>query len=289
MLTILDEQIQLQNLPDIIVKISEMLASTEHTANNLFRDVNAENASNCLLDACALKRNYDLAAATTDKLAHCEFRENEYLAGLVDILNSHNPDQLTETAVTCCKSTQLHLAMLGTFDISVAPLEQKARKARQAQKKETGPKLAPENVKQIIKKDKGAEKINLMRAEIQRVCRQRKTKKIPYFEVIINPTSFMKSVDAAFQIAFLVRDGILGLKRINNEPYILLSDIEKSQMHARGDTSDETVQTVMSISPKLWKEEIKKYKLKAPLLNLDKNLEDVEESDEDEDSDSDSD
>lgn len=171
-------------------------------------------------------------------------------------------------AVTCCRSVQVQLNMLGTFDIDAAPREQKARKARQAQRKELIPKLAPENVTQIIKKDKGAEKINIMHKEIRRVCNQRKIDRVPYFEIICHPKSFMKSVDAAFQIAFLVRDGILGLQRIDNEPYICLINDPRTQNRTQREGPEETVQTVMSFNPHMWKEEIKKYNIKTPILHL---------------------
>lgn len=232
------------------------------------------------MDVNVLKNAYELVSNTTDKFAHSEFQENEYLYALVEILNSDDPEKLYEIAVESCNSIQLQLSMLGTFDIDAAPIEPKVRKVRQAQKKDVGPKLAPENVNMIIKKDKGAQKINLMRAEVQRICNKRKTDRIPYFELIVNPKSFMKTVDAAFQIAFLVRDGILGLKRINHEPYICICDNDQ-QSQIRQGTSEETVQTVMSISPKLWKEEIKKYKLKAPLLQLESEPKDVESDDSD--------
>jgi hypothetical protein len=221
------------------------------------------------MDANVLKMAHDLVSSTTDKLAHSEFRENEFLVGLISILNSNHPEQLADMALKCCKSAQLQLVMLGTFDIDAAPREQKIRRVRQAQKKDNAPKLAPENVTQIIKKDKGAEKINIMRKEIVRVCNERKTDHVPYFEITINPKSFMKTVDAAFQIAFLIRDGILGLKRINDEPHIYLPDTDpRTQNRSHREGAEVTVQTVMSINPQLWKEEIKKYKLKTPVLHL---------------------
>lgn len=235
------------------------------------------------MDAAVLKMAHDLVSATTDKLAHSEFRENEFLVGLIGILNSNDPEKLTEMAVTCCRSTQLQLAMLGTFDIDAAPREQKVRKVRQTQKKDVGPKLAPENVTQIVKKDKGAEKINIMQKAIHEICKKRKTDRVPYFEVIVNPKSFMKTVDAAFQIAFLVRDGILGIKRINDEPYICLTDTNRQTQNRthREDHREETVQTVMSINPQMWKEEIKKYKLKTPLLILEETTNSSEDDSED--------
>ena len=74
----------------------------------------------------------------------------------------------------------------------------------------------------------------------------------------------MTSIDYAFHLSFLIRDGFKGLARINKKPHVVLKNAP-----SRGqDESNATIQTVMSMSPPLFQKEIKKYKIKAPLLHL---------------------
>lgn len=234
------------------------------------RDRKVDNTNDYIMDAQILKMSHDLISNTTEKMANSEFREDEYLAALTDMLSSDRAEDLVDYAIKCSQTIQFQVSLLGTFDLDAGPREAKIKKVRQAAKKDFGPKKAPENVKTIAKGEKGAEKINIMMAEIRRVCAERGTENLPYFEVIVNPQSFMKTVDAAFQIAFLVRDGKIGLKRINQEPYLFLSHFEQNKNQTqRGIAEEQTVQTVMSINPKLWREEIEKYRLKKPLLNVD--------------------
>lgn len=225
------------------------------------------------MDAQILKMSHDLMGSTADKMGNSDFSEDEFITALTNAFTietgEHNFSRLSEIAIKCCKASRYCVSMLGTFDLDAALRPAKLRKERQRAKAQVGEVRAPENVKHLTKSDQGAEKINIARIEIQKVCRQRKTDCLPYFELICNPHSFMKSVDVAFQISFLVRDGFLGLKKVDDEPHIYLFDPDPvSQQNQRGHASD-TVQCVMSLNTNLWKEQIEKYQIRSPLLNLD--------------------
>lgn len=233
------------------------------------------------MDAQILKMSHDLMSHGAEKMGNSDFSEDEFISALVNFFTigngEYNFDCLSDIAVKCSKTSQYNVSLLGTFDVDAAPRPEKVRKERRTTKAQFGVAKAPENVKQLTKSDKGAEKINIARAEVQRVCRQRNTDCLPYFELICHPQSFMKSVDVAFQISFLVRDVFLGLKKIDNEPHVYLYDPDPSTQQSQRNHANDTVQCVMSLNTQIWKEKVEKFGLRSPLLKLEEKENQAEE------------
>jgi non-structural maintenance of chromosomes element 4 len=200
-----------QDVLDTFQNILDIVNTCENLSANFVKDGKIENAADYLMDAQILKMSHDLMGSTADKMGNSDFSEDEFISALTNAFTidtgEHNFDRLSEIAIKCCKTSHYCVSMLGTFDLDAGPRPEKLRKERQRTKAQVGEARAPENVKQLTKSDQGAEKINIVRSEIQRVCRQRNIECLPYFELICNPHSFMKSVDVAFQISFLVRRG----------------------------------------------------------------------------------
>lgn len=179
-------------------------------------------------------------------------------------------EKLAMKAADSCKTASFKLPMLGTFDYAAPPKPEKERKERQRGSKQTNAQLkAPENITKISNSDQGAKKINIVKSEISRICREQRTNQLPYYQMICDPTSFMKSVDMAFQISFLIRDGWLGLTKINEEQFIVVRQ-EAAKSHAtqnrRGNV--ETKQCVMSIDPIVWKQKVKQFNLRQAMIRL---------------------
>lgn len=268
------ENLENQDVLDTFQNILDIVNKCENLSANFVKDGKIENASDYLMDAQILKMSHDLMGSTADKMGNSDFSEDEFIAALTSLFTAEtgasNYDKLGDIAVKCCKTSHFSVSMLGAFDFDAGPRPDKIRKERQSRKTDLGAMKAPENITQLMKSESGAEKINVVRAEIQRICRQRNTDSLPYYELICHPQSFMKSVDVAFQISFLVRDGFLGLKKIDDEPYAFLYDPDPmSQQRQRNQASD-TVQCVMSFSTTLWKNKVEKFELRQPLLKLER-------------------
>lgn len=278
---LLGDNLENHDVLDTFQNILDIVHNCESLSSNFVKDGKIENAADYLLDAQVLKMSHDLMGSTADKMGNNDFSEDEFIVALTNLFTiengEHNFNRLAEIAVGCCRTSNFSVPMLGTFEFEAAPRLEKPKKERQRAKANVGAFRAPENVKQLSKSDKGAEKINIARTEIQRVCRQRKTDCIPYFELICHPKSFMKSVDVAFQISFLVRDGFLGLKKINDEPFVYLFDPDPTAQQSQRANYTETVQCVMTINTQLWKEKIKKFGIKSPLLELEHTENEVED------------
>ncbi|XP_070497574.1 non-structural maintenance of chromosomes element 4 homolog A [Chironomus tepperi] len=267
----ISETLENQDVLDSFNNIMELIDVCETVSTDYAQDGKIEHTADYLMDAAIIKMGHDLMGSTAEKMADNNFHEDEYVAAILDLISSNRDDKLLEISIDCCRTAQFQLSMLGTFSFESNGLNdtktQKVKRERQT-KTQLGAKKAPENITQIVKVDKGAEKINLMRLEIERICKERKTTSIPYYELIIDPDDYMSSIDYAFQLSFLIRDGIMGLARIDQEPHVVL----KSASSRGQEENSTTVQTVVSIDPSIWKMGIKKYKIKAPLLRL--NIED---------------
>lgn len=266
----LDDNLENQDVLDTFNNILDIVTTCESLSANFVKDGKIENTGDYLMDAQILKMSHDLMGSTAEKMGNSEFSEDEFIQAITNVFTAESGEQnfdlLSDYAVRCCKTSAYCVSLLGAVDFDAAPRTEKPRKERQKKNQNQGQMKAPENVKQLTKSDRGAEKINIVRTEIQRVCRERGTDALPYFEIICNPQDFMKSVDIAFQIAFLVRDGLLGLKKVGDEPYVYLYDPDPNTQQTERGHASETVQCVMSLNTALWKEKIKKFKLKTPLL-----------------------
>lgn len=272
-LSFLDDNIENQDVLDTFHNIMEIITNCENLSSDFVKDGKIEHTGDYLLDIQILKMSHDLMGTTADKMGNQDFSEDEYIAALTNFLTldtgTHDFSKLSNVAISCSKSFQHSISLLGIVDLDNLPRPEKVQKERQKATKNNAPTKAPINVKQLSSKSQGAGKINSVRTEIQRICRERDTNQVPYFELICHPQDFMKTVDNAFQISFLVRDGFLGLSKIEGEPHVFLYDPDpKSQSHTQHANDSDTVQCVMSLNPSLWKKKVAQFKIRQSLLDL---------------------
>jgi non-structural maintenance of chromosomes element 4 len=271
----LDDNIENQDVLDTFQNILDIVTNCEKLSSDFVQDGKIEHTADYLLDIQILKMSHDLMGTTADKMGNQDFSEDEYITGLTNFLTidtgTHDFSKLSNVAISCSQSFQHSISLLGIVNLDniSLPRPEKVLKERQRAVKNDAPTKAPINVKQLSNKNKGAGKINCVRTEIQRICRERNTNEIPYFELICHPQDFMKSVDNAFQVSFLVRDGFLGLIKVRGEPHVFLYDPDpERQSHTQHLNDSDTVQCVMSLNPKLWQEKVAQFKIHQSLLNF---------------------
>lgn len=86
---------------------------------------------------------------------------------------------------------------------------------------------------------------------------------IPFYRAIIDPTSFMNSVDNCFQMAFLFRDGHLFLD-IDSDGLPIIKPVTKSERDS--DRYKNIQQLISSLNPSLCNQMIERYAIEEPLL-----------------------
>lgn len=266
-----DENLENQDVFETFHKILNIIKSCESVSTNFVKDGKIENAADYLIDAQIMKMSHELMGSTAEKIGNSEFSEDEYISALTNLFTSNDGDydfdKLADIAVSCSKPMNFCVSLLGTFDIEAPPRPEKIRKEAQRVKKPLAPTKAPKSIKQLNKSGKGPEKVNIVFKEVQRICQERKTDSIPYFELVCDPQDFMKTVDVCFQISFLVRDGLLGLKRVDGEPIVVLHNPELNQtQQTQCDRPNDSIQAVSSLTPSLWRQKIKKFMIKTPLI-----------------------
>jgi non-structural maintenance of chromosomes element 4 len=119
-------------------------------------------------------------------------------------------------------------------------------------------------VEKLAKEEKGTNKLNLIMNQINRIYAERGQQPIYYYELITDPDDFMNTVDNAFQLSFLVRDGNIGLS-LDEENCPIVRPITKSEQSQKA-TDSSTVQAIVSLDPKLWRDSIEMYNVQEPLL-----------------------
>lgn len=193
--------------------------------------------------------------STVEKLGNAEFSDREYKEAIINFLTindgTEDYDKLAQEAAKCCMSVKFSMPLLGTFDKEERVIPEKEKKERQKRTKNTEELKKPEKIAALTKSDKGAEKINSYNVQIQRIC-QKRGSSVPYNELITDPGDFMATIDNAFQVAFLIRDGLIKLETVDEEPHVFVTENTSKASQAQIDPST-TSQCVPFFNPKIWK------------------------------------
>ena len=98
-------------------------------------------------------------------------------------------------------------------------LKPRAKRDKEAAKGET---VKPKEVKDVDDQEESTTKdVQHIMTQVQRACRERG--KVGYFQFLVDPDSFAKTIENMFHFAFLVKDGRVGVDLdTDGVPYIFL-------------------------------------------------------------------
>lgn len=229
----------------------------------------AENATEVLMDAQVIRMSHDVVQAATRRMGNSEFCDDEFVAVILSNFDSENGienwDKVAREAASIFFMSKHSQSLYGTFDPDPVIVQKEVKQRVQRKRADFGEAKKPDTVDKLQKKEKGAQKLNLIFGQIVKIFEQRQ-KPIPYFELIIDPEDFMNTVDNAFQISFLIRDGRVALEDDENEELILRPTTVKENEQAQRMT--ETTQAILGLNPKKWRELIERFQVDEPLLVL---------------------
>lgn len=155
--------------------------------------------------------------------------------------DSDNWQELTKIAVSVSKCAATKSSMLGAIDVE--PKERVIKERQQRRRTVLGEEKKPETLKQLTRKDRGAEKVNIILKQISDVFRSNGRQPIPYYKLIIDPNDFMNTVENAFQMAFLARDGNIAIECDDiGYPHVRLASKDEIDVH------QDTSQSICSLS-----------------------------------------
>ncbi|KAI8127788.1 Non-structural maintenance of chromosomes element 4 like protein A [Lucilia cuprina] len=194
-------------------------------------------------------------------------RRRTRVNALISQNESDNWRVIAEIAITVAKPANTKSSMLGAIDVE--PKERVVKEKQQRRRTVLTQEKRPETIKQLKRDDRGAEKVNIILRQVSDKFRENNREPIPYYRLIIDPHNFMNTVENAFQIAFLARDGNVAIEAgEDGYPQVRLAPKDEIQRHT------DTLQAICSLNMQLCKEMIEIYDITEPMLDVPDDLED---------------
>ncbi|XP_013109948.1 EP300-interacting inhibitor of differentiation 3 [Stomoxys calcitrans] len=219
-----------------------------------------ENPSEVVIDAQIIKSTHESISKLL--LANSEFNDGIY-QNAISALISHNDTEdwrdITRMAIRCCSTVATKSSMLGAIDIE--PKERVVKERQQRKRTVLSQEQRPETINQLKRDDRGAEKVNILLKQVSDLFRANNRQPIPYYQLIIDPHNFMNTVENAFQMAFLARDGNIAIESgIDGNPQVRLASKDEIEMHP------DTSQSICSLNMDLCARMIDLYDIKEAML-----------------------
>lgn len=161
-------------------------------------------------------------------------------------------------------ATRISQTLVGTAVESLAePKPKKERVVRQKAKEVRMKK--PENVDQLEKNETDARTLQFVLNTVTEAYERTKAP-VPYYELILDPDNYMATVDNAFQIAFLARDGVLAVDCDDDDDGNVGVSVVSAADKKAAKNLTKTQQGVMTIAVEDWMEMTEKLDGKEFLL-----------------------
>lgn len=273
-----------QNREDMLSPSNNKLTEVLEEANKLFKDV--RQAREAALDAQLLVVATDLGKEKASQL----FAEGssfdptafaEHLLsfmGLNRLENGEDEEQsegdgylpndawerVARRADCCFRTAPTFHYMMGSFHAEPPPPKQRIERQRKATNKEAK-RIMPTQLKKMEESHQEATE-----KEVERIFGWLKTyyqddpsTPISYYEFVIDPNSFSRTVENMFHMSFLIRDGLARMY-LDDDKLPCIAPVEEEQMEGAASTSRK--QCVTSISMKTWRELIEAFDIRDTMI-----------------------
>lgn len=263
---------RLENLEAIatLTQVTKIINKTnEIQFNGATSEEGQKNASEVVMDAQVVKMGHELVGSVAQQMGQNEFSEDVYASKVLQLIRNKSSKinwlLLTKQILHVPKRSRFAHSFLGMFDEEIEELVKPKKERPVRQKTLLVEMKRPDKVHKLQKEEKGAQIMNLVYQQIKSEYENRRAP-ISFYELVVDPEDYMGTVDNAFQIAFLVRDGVIGLVSGEGiEPYIVVTNPEE-QSEKRQDAK--TVQAITSITVSKWNTMCELYGQKEPILKI---------------------
>ncbi|KAK7901419.1 hypothetical protein WMY93_018188 [Mugilogobius chulae] len=255
-----------QNREDMLSPSNNMLTEVLEEANKLFKDV--RQAREAALDAQLLVVATDLGKEKATQL----FSEGasfdptafaEHLLSFMGLNRLENGEHEEQNGVLLQDSPTFHY-MMGSFHAEPPPPKQRIERQMRAQNKEAK-RIMPTQLKRMEESQQEATE-----KEVERILGYLKsyhqddpTIPISYYEFVIDPNSFSRTVENMFHTSFLIRDGLARMY-LDDDKLPCIAPAGEEGMEDGASTSRK--QCVISISLKTWKELIEAFDIRDTMI-----------------------
>ncbi|TKS85397.1 Non-structural maintenance of chromosomes element 4 -like protein A [Collichthys lucidus] len=275
-----------QNREDMLSPSNNKLTEVLEEANKLFKDV--RQAREAALDAQLLVVATDLGKEKASQLFaegtafdHIAFAErllsfmglNRLEDGEDDQQNRGGIDgylpkdawhRVARRAESCFMTAPAFHYMMGSFHAEPPPPKQKIERQRKAPSKEAA-RIMPTQLKKMEGSHQEAteKEVERILGYLKSYYQDDPTSPISYYEFVIDPNSFSRTVENIFHTSFLIRDGLARMY-LDDDKLPCIAPVEEGEVEAGGSWSRK--QCIISISPKIWRELIDAFDIRDTLI-----------------------
>lgn len=264
-LRFIGERIDNTDARDTLAQISAIIQKANKLSEEAKDDV-FDTATEKVIDVTVLKLGHDIVNTVARFMGEREFDGAAYARAIGQRFGSDEWDDVFKRIYEIPKVTFWKQSMLGTYvhdEVREAP--QKAQKERVVRQKAKLTEMKrPDKVENLKREEKGAQLVSMIREKLAALYEERGP--LDYLELIIDPDDYMATVDNAFQVSFLIRDGFLGATITPNRK-IKIHVISPRQQKAKEEDS-KTIQAVMSLSVNKWKRACQIRRNARPLIDI---------------------
>ncbi|XP_051503752.1 non-structural maintenance of chromosomes element 4 homolog A [Myxocyprinus asiaticus] len=272
-----------QNREDMLSPANNKLTDVLEEANKLFSSV--RQAREAALDAQLLVLATDLGKEKASQL-HAEgsaFDPTAFAEHLLSFMglnrleeDDDNQDgndgylpqdawqKLAKRSEYCFKTAPSFHYMLGSFLAEPPPPRQRVERQRKAPSKEAK-RIIPTQLKKMEESHQEAteKEVERILACLHRYFADDPELPISYYEFVIDPHSFSRTVENIFHTSFLIRDGLARMY-LNKDKFPCIAPVEEGEIEPGG--SAVRHQCVVSISQASWREIIDAFDIKEALI-----------------------
>lgn len=275
-----------QNREDMLSPSNNKLTEVLEEANKLFKDV--RQAREAALDAQLLVVATDLGKEKASQLFsegtafdptafaenllsfmglnRLEDGENEQQNG--DALDGYLPQdawhRVARRAECCFRTAPSFHYMMGSFHAEPPPPKQRIERLRKQPSKELK-RIMPTQLKRMEDSHQEAteKEVERILGYLKSYYQDDPTSPISYYEFVIDPKSFSRTVENIFHTSFLIRDGLARMY-LDSGKLPCIAPVEEGEVEAGGSYSRK--QCIVSISPKTWRELIEAFDIRDTLI-----------------------
>ncbi|XP_068580997.1 non-structural maintenance of chromosomes element 4 homolog A [Cebidichthys violaceus] len=275
-----------QNREDMLRPSNNKLTEVLEEANKLFKDV--RQAREAALDAQLLVVATDLGKEKASQLfaEGTAFDPTAFAEHLLSFMGLNRLEdgedeqqnggaadgylpqdawhRVARRAECCVRAAPAFHYMMGSFHAEPPPPKQRIERQRKAPSKEAK-RIMPTQLKRMEGSHQEAteKEVERILGYLKSYYQDDPTSPISYYEFVIDPKSFSRTVENIFHTSFLVRDGLARMY-MDNAKLPCIAPVEEGEVEAGGSISRK--QCIVSISPKMWKELIEAFDITDTMI-----------------------
>ncbi|KAM9345327.1 non-structural maintenance of chromosomes element 4 homolog A [Symphorus nematophorus] len=273
-----------QNREDMLSPSNNKLTEVLEEANKLFKDV--RQAREAALDAQLLVVATDLGKEKATQLFaegtafdstvfaehlltfmglnRLEEGEDEQQNGVDGYLPQDAWHRLARRAESCFRTAPTFHYMMGSFHAEPPPPKQRIERQRKAPSKEAK-RIMPTQMKKMEDSHQEAteKEVERILGYLKSYYQDDPTSPISYYEFVIDPGSFSRTIENIFHMSFLIRDGLARMY-LDNDELPCIAPVEEGEVQAGGSGSRN--QCIVSMSPKIWQELIDAFDIRDTMI-----------------------